>query len=322
MTELTWGPPLFFDLWAAGMAAGGYFAAFMLKIVGVDPKARMLRTATYIGVPLVFVGVLLIIVDLGEPLRAFNMYLGLRPFMWQVLASQGPAALRVWPPHLTLNVLSPMSLGGWVLVLYIVTGLALIVLWLAESLGARPEGDRLGRIARRLGPLMPLTGVLAWVAFALAILVMAYTGVVLAVSSMALWSTTLLIPALFVLSATLTGVAVLLLVVRSLGAREPASIALALGRAFLGLIVMQAIVLVALIVWLGFAGLAGPLILGDVGIGFWLGAIVLGLLAPLALETWVQRARSKVAAVMLVSPILALLGGLALRATIIVAGQI
>ena len=79
MGEITWGTPLFFDLWAAGMAGGAFFAAFLLNLFGIDKQRRLLKVATYIGIPLVLLGVVLIIADLGEPLRAFNMYLGLRP---------------------------------------------------------------------------------------------------------------------------------------------------------------------------------------------------------------------------------------------------
>ena len=57
MGELTWGTPLFFDLWVAGMAGGAYFVAFLVNLLIGDKEDRLLKLSTYIGVPLVLLGV-------------------------------------------------------------------------------------------------------------------------------------------------------------------------------------------------------------------------------------------------------------------------
>ena len=323
MAELTWGTPLFFDLWAAGMAGGAYFAAFLLGLFGADKERRLLRLATYAGVPLVLIGVVLIIADLGEPLRAFNMYLGSRPQAWEVIPGSGAAALRVWPPHLTLSLVSPMSLGGWALVLFTVLGLLLIVLFLADSAKPWELQGAVGWGVDLLRALKPVTMFLASIGFLLAVLVMAYTGVVLAASSMDLWSSTFLLPALFLGSAVCTGIALLILLVRL--AKTPGGDRMVglLRRSLKVLIVLELAILAAFIIWLAAAGSASVLVSGPIGLIFWVGAVLLGLVVPLIMELGViKRGTDARGPLFLVSPLLVLLGGLVLRAVVVVAGQL
>ena len=316
MGELTWGLPLFFDLWAAGMAGGAFFAAFLLNLFGLDDERRLLKTATYIGVPLVLLGVVLIIADLGEPLRAFNMYIGLRPQGWEMLSATGASSLRLWPPHLAVFPVSPMSIGGWALVLFTLAGIALIVLFLAESAKAWELQGAVGWGVDVLKALRPVTTLVSWAAFGLAILVMAYTGVVLAASSMPLWSATLLLPAMFVSSAILTGVAALILVlgiVKAQGGTTPV-----LRSALKTLIIVQIVLLALFLIWALSAGVAGTLVSGGLGLTFWVGVVVVGLVLPLLLELGTAKSEG---ALILLSPLMVVVGGLLLRATVIIAGQ-
>ena len=323
MGELNWGTPLFFDLWAAGMAGGAYFAAFLINLFGTDEDQGLLKLATYVAVPLALLGVLALVVDLGEPLRFWHLLVGLSPWDWQVVSGSGAAAVRAWPPYLTFYPLSPMSLGTWILVVFSVTGVALIVLWFAEAAKSEePRGGILGWVAEVLRSLVPLIGVLRWIGFVFAILVMTYTGVVLAVSSRALWATTYLVPTLFVTSAIATGVAALIAAVKLTRGQEPSLAMARLSRALAVLIVMQMLVLAALLVWLGLAGEIGALISGTLGLVFWVGVVVLGLLVPLALQLALTRTAEAPSAAMLVSPVLVLLGGLVLRAVVVIGGQI
>ena len=310
MAELVWGTPLFFDLWAAGMAGGAYFAAFLLNLFGVDEDSRLLKLATYIAVPLVLAGVVLIIADLGMPLRAFNMYIGQQPVVWGIAGGTGAEAVRGWPWFLNVFPLSPMSIGGWALVFFSVSGVLLIAVYIWDKV----KGQDTSGIATK-----PVGKILTWIAFALAVLVMAYTGVVLSVSSMALWSATLLVPALFVASAIGTGVAALCIVVQLTKAASPGLRQL-LKRALVVLIVIEILVLAVFLVWLSAAGLASPIVSGGPGLLLWIGTVVLGLVVPLVLEV-VWKTRTSAAA-MLVSPLLVVLGGLAMRAAVVIAGQL
>lgn len=319
MAELTWGAPLFFDLWAAGMAGGAYFAAFLLGLFGADRDQRLLKLSTYLAVPLVLIGVVLIIADLGEPLRAFNMYLGTHVQAWQVIGGTGVNSLRGWPPSLTFFLVSPMSLGGWALVLFSIFGVLLIVFFLAQAAKAWELDGAVGWGVDLLRALAPVVQILAWITFGVAILVMTYTGVVLAASAMELWSATFLLPALFVASAIGTGAAALILVARLAGAGGDARLMGVLRQAFMVLLAVQLVILAGFVLWASAAGAAGSLLTGTIGLVFWIGVVLLGLVAPLVLGY--ATARAKRATAFLFSPALVMLGGLLLRATIIVAGQ-
>lgn len=136
-------------------------------------------------------------------------------------------------------------------------------------------------------------------------------------SRKALWRASWLIPSLFVASATGTGVAALLLTAPWVGIKRDSSLRTPLQRALAVLVGIQLVVLVALLIWLGAAGVAAPLISRGVGIVFWIGVVLLGLVLPLILLGSTLREKASA-----VAPLLVLLGGLLLRAVIVVGGQI
>ena len=325
MEELAWGTPLFFDLWMAGMAGGAYFAGFLLHAFGVDREKRLLKGAVYVGVPLVLLGVMTLVIDLGEPMGSWHLFVRLRPLLWKVIPGSGAASIRGWPPALSVYPISPMSMGSWVLVIWSTSAVVLMALWFAEA-AERPEelGDLLGGVAKALRPLVRAEKALTWIGLLFAILMMTYTGVVLSASSQPLWETTLLLPALFVVSATATGVAALIPIGKVAGGRARAlEPGMTLLREVLGvLLAIQLVVLVAFVIWLNSAGEMGPLVSGRQGLLFWIGAVLVGLVIPMVLEFGALARKVEArGASMLVSPILVMLGGFALRAAVIIGGQ-
>ena len=62
--------------------------------------------------------------------------------------------------------------------------------------------------------------------------------------------------------------------------------------------------------------MVGPLISGTLGLFFWVGVVLCGLLIPLGLEFSALKGRA-----VLASPALVLLGGLVLRAVVVIGGQ-
>ena len=325
MGELSWGTPLFFYLWVAGMAGGAYFAAFLVNLFGADENRSLLKLATYLGVPMVLLGVLALVIDLGEPLRFWHLYIGLTPYWWQVVPGSGAGTVRAWPPYVIFYPLSPMSLGSWILVIWTLVAMALIVLWYAE--GAAKSGQQragfLGWIVKVLRPLVPVICILRWIGFVFAILIMTYTGVVLSVSSKALWAATFLVPALFVTSATATGVSALIAAARLTRGQETAPATARLSKALAVLIILELVALGAFVAWLAIVGEAGILMSGALGLVFWVGVVALGLVAPLALHfRALKRAGEAKGAAVLVAPVLELLGGFLLRAVMVIGGQI
>jgi formate-dependent nitrite reductase membrane component NrfD len=281
---MVWGWPLIIDLWAAGVAGGAFLAAFLADRFTGRRNKQLIQVATWVGVPLVLLGVLLLVVDLGNQL-----------WFWHLMVRFAPFSLVIFP-------ISPMSIGTWVLTLWSVCGVILIVLWLAES--KAPAFAVLERF-------VPLTEVLVWINVALSIIVITYTGVVLSNTNVPVWTTPFL-PALFVSSAIFTGTAAIRFVSALLGKDVPEK----LGKASLVLAVGQVVALIGFLV----TAPAGVLVDGPLAVWFWIGAVLIGLIVPFGLELWTLRTQRTMPLV-LASTLCVLVGGLVLRAMVLLGGQ-
>lgn len=312
---LTWKWELIIYLWIAGIAGGAYFSAFMINAVTRNKYPQLPKIATFIGVPLVLLGSLLLVVDLGEQLRAWHLFTRFR-------------------------LGSPMSMGSWILLLYALLGLVMIALWWVRSF--EPGEVRLtviSGLASIIRPAAPAVRVLAWIELVLAVLLVAYTGVLLSATNQPLWGGILLLPALFVASAVSTGMALLVLVLRTgfgslvdmlfggEGESLPSETLHIVGVSSLILGLVELVVLIGYLLWLAFfssaAGASALLVLltGSMSLVFWGGVVLVGLLIPLILEFASLKGREAVVGSMLASASLVLLGGLFLRAAVLLAGQ-
>lgn len=308
---MTWEWEIAVYLWIAGIAGGAYFASFLANRFSGGKHNELVQLATYVGVPLVLLGSLLLVLDLGKPFRASHLFVGLSPSSWLVIPTLGAVSLRAWPPSLSLYPISPMSLGGWILLLYAVSGVVLIALWFAKSAEPTRTSGFLGRVASLLRPLLPVTEVLGWIAFILAGFLIAYTGVLLSATNQPLWAGALFLPALFVVSAIATGTATLLLLLILMGRQ----ISHEFGQAGAILTIVEVVTLVAFLVTVP----AGVLIAGPLSLWFWGGVVLIGLLVPFGLELWATR--KMMAPLVLASTLCVLLGGLILRAVVVIGGQ-
>jgi formate-dependent nitrite reductase membrane component NrfD len=285
MEEIVWGWPLIIDLWAAGVAAGGFFAAFLVDRFTGRKSKQLIQVATWVGVPLALLGVLLLVADLGNQL-----------WFWHLMVRFVPFSLMFFP-------FSPMSIGTWVLTLWSICGVILIVLWLAES---KARGFVV------LKRFVPLTEILIWINLVLSVFVMTYTGVVLSNTNVPVWTTAFL-PALFVSSAIFTGTSAIQFVSTLLGK----VVSKEFGKASLILAVIQVVALIGFLVTVP----AGILVSGPLAVWFWIGAVLIGLIAPFGLELWTLRAHRTMPLV-LASTLCALVGGLVLRAMVLLGGQV
>lgn len=294
--SITWGTLIWLYLWLAGIAGAAYFVAFLVERFAGGANRQLLRLATYLGIPLVIIGVIVSVIDLGQPLR-----------FWLLLAN--------------FNVLSPMSWGVWILLIWPTIAVIMVILWLAES--------------RTAGPATGLRGVLkvlAWINFVFAGLLIVYSGVLLAVSNQPLWAGTVLLPSLFVASAISTGVAIVIITavtgrVWAIPSRTVGQLAKTLAI----VILIQLALLVGYAIWLGASPMAGTgealrlLTTGVLAAPFWLGVILLALLVPLGLivANWGKEITAGATRVALVtSSVCVLLGALVLRAVIVIGGQL
>ncbi len=315
---MAWSAPIWIYLWMAGMAGGTYLAAFLAeRFTGVADR-KLLRLATYVGVPLAVIGVLLLVVDLGQPIRFWHLFT-------------------------QFKVISPMSMGTWVLLIWVAIAIIMIILWWVE----KRLTEEVARSLRRT------IGRLAWINIIFSVLLIAYTGVLLAVSNQPLWASTVLLPPLFVISAVSTGVALLVLAAIASNALSrgslvelrmvanqlfgttdwtiPNKMVERLAEADVIVIVIELIVLVGYAIWMAISSMAGAgealgiLTTGVLAAPFWAGVVFLALLIPLGLEirNWGKEISSKsVSRALVASSTCVILGGLVLRAVITIGGQL
>lgn len=312
---MIWEWPLAVYLWLAGIAGGAYFAAFLMNRLTGEKYQLLPKIAMLLGVPLVLLGSLLLVLDLGERLRAWHLFTRFR-------------------------LGSPMSIGSWVLLIYALIGIVMLALWWARSFEPREVRlTVLPGLASVIRPAAPALTALSWIAVVLAAFLIAYTGVLLSATSQPLWSGVLLLPSLFVASAVSTGMALLVLAARTplgkwldlLFGGEGESVAReglhAMGVASLILGVIELVVLVGFLVWLAAfstpnaADAVQALVFGPLGLVFWGGVVLVGLIIPLVLEFASIRGRETVMGSVLASASLVLLGGLFLRVVVLLSGQ-
>ena len=316
--EMPWNIPLWFDIWLAGMAGGAYLVAFLADRYSGGNHKNLFRLAVYTGVPLAIIGVLLLVIDLGTPI-----------WFWHLFTSFLPVAV--------------MSMGTWILVAFLVVAFVMMIMWVIEGDATRSASAYSGNMS---GMTRRISGFLSWINVIFAVLLISYPGVLLASTSQPIWSNTLLMPALFVASAAGTGVALLMLMALLMNAVNKSSSSMLnstvkwlfgstgwqisretmgqLSKALLGIIIVEALVLVGYVIWLAVTGTSGVealslLTTGTLAIPFWVVIVGIGLIIPLIL---LLTNRAKATLFVMTSASCVLLGGLALRAIMIVGGQL
>lgn len=186
------GPPdwtwyILFYFFLAGLSGGSYVVATMLRLGGRPGDERAARPGYYVALVTLLVCPVMLILDLGSPLRFWHM-------LWNTTPGEPGLSFKYW---------SPMSVGAW--------GLAAFSVFVAVSfLDALVRDTGLpGRWLVRLldgalGTVFMIVGAL------LGLFVAGYTGVLLSVSNQPVWSDTWALGGLF-LASGLSGSAALLL---------------------------------------------------------------------------------------------------------------
>jgi protein NrfD len=295
-----WGWYIILYFFCGGLAGGTYVIATLLHLVG-DPRDRdAIRLGYLIAFPLLLVCALLLILDLGVPLRFWHM----------VVESK-----RI--PRPMLKPWSPISLGTWILTSFGLFAAAAFVWALVDQGRLRREpAVRLVRWAReRPRPVM-----LAWnvVGIVAGLALTGYTGVLVTATTIPTWHNARVMGALFLVSAVSTSYSLLMLLLLLRDPVRARPTVAKLARADRFSMVLELLLVLALVVVLGEA--ARPLTTGGFGAVFWIGVVGLGLLVPLLLHRgvlrgWTQHRRELVAAVCV------LVGGLLLRFVIVMSPQ-
>jgi len=274
----------------AGLSGGSFVIGTMLRLFGSRIDAAASRLGFLISFPLLVICPILLILDLGSPLRFWHMLINSRT------------------SGLVFKAYSPMSLGSWGLTVFGIFSLVMFLAALGE--GGHVGSTALARVGRLGTSVLGL--VLMSIGSVFGLFIAAYTGVLLAVSNQPVWSDTWTLGGLFLASAMSGSAATILLLSR--GRREAAATDVKLMEADRYFIILELVLIVLFLVTLG--GLVSK-VLGGGWLILWL-VVLVGTLVPLAVH-WRPAMVRQLPPVL--APVLVLIGVLALRAVIIFSAQ-
>jgi len=315
--ELTWGFPVIWYLYLAGVGAGALTtsAALLLRGGREERYFHIARYGAFLAAPLVIIGTGLLVFEMGS-FQTGQWFKFLNLF--KVINN------------------SPMSIGSWLLVLFVLGSIPYSYTFLGKDAG---PGDNLHRVRR----------LLAWIGIPIGIAVAVYTGVLLgAMPARPFWNSPIL-ALIFLLSALSTGMAALIMVDILVNIRKSKDEAMQSESHEANYIMTStdtifiSLELLAIFLFIMYAHLtvsdpieAIKVIIwgGELATTFWFWVVFVGLLLPITIELynimprllgikseanipvqWLPTTHLVVASVVL-------LGGFMLRYVIVVAGQI
>jgi formate-dependent nitrite reductase membrane component NrfD len=188
----SWGVYIYLYFFFGGIAGGAYALGTLLRWFGTTRDAVAARAAFYVAFPALAVCPLLLTIDLGQPLR-----------FWHMLVDTSGGGFGIG-----FNLLSPMSVGAWALLLFgAFTFISFLEVLILDGRITHPAGRIVVGILRTpVGWLVNLLGSL------LGLYICAYTGVLLSVSNQPIWSDAgWSLSALFVASSLSSGAAAMAL---------------------------------------------------------------------------------------------------------------
>jgi formate-dependent nitrite reductase membrane component NrfD len=229
-----------------GISGGALLLAGLVRLFGRGEDSPFVRLASYLSLAGAVISGMLLVVDLGVPLRFWHM---------MIQSDTGRPMFKWW---------SPISVGVWGLLFFGFFAQGGRRGWRAFRFLAEPPFSMLGAIGGIIGGLF-LAG---------------YTGVLLAVSNRPVWADSSWLGLVFLLSAISTSVAALLLLARWRSVESPTTVAWLLGFDRIALVVE----LLAIVIFLISLGGAIRALLNAWGVLLLLGVIVLGILVPLFIQ--------------------------------------
>lgn len=268
MPKIEWGILIVNYLFLGGLSAGIFFVSALATYLRQQDETAYERIARYGAMMApwpVALGSVLLIFDLGNWYRFYKLFLH---FRWH----------------------SPMSIGSWLLVFFTMVTLAYFWSWLPEKQRLVVAG-RLRIPARFGGDFSAWRGVLAAAGFPLSIGVAIYTGVLLgAVQARPFWNTNL-VAQMFLFSAFSTGCAALIVALSASPKLLGATQLRFLYTLDICLITLEFFIVLPYILHgeLSIQAVKSSLELilgGPYTVVFWVLFTGMGLLLPLALETW------------------------------------
>ncbi len=311
MHELTWGLPVIAYLFMAGLGAGALTTSASVLLRG-GPTGKYFNVARY-----------------GAFIAPIPVALGSALLVFELGSFQAGHWFRFLNLYTVIN-LSPMSIGTWLLTLFLGVSLLYAFTFLKPAAAPGDDQDALRRMS-------------AYVGIPLGIGVALYTGVLLgAMPARPFWNSPVL-AMLFFLSSLSTGVASIILV-RALLHRKHASpqaeadfhesgyLLSATDTLLIGLELM-AIFLFIMYAHLTIGSVREAITVllagGQLAHLFWLWVVVIGLVVPALIELALLmprivhgRSYRSHRLVEILVPVVVLIGGFMLRYVVVIAGQI
>jgi formate-dependent nitrite reductase membrane component NrfD len=299
--------PLLIDLYffLGGIAGGAFVIATAAHLLNPQRYRDVVRAGYYVSLLAIIPGPILLTVDLGLPTRFLHMLM-----VPKASSAIGMEALAVGPFH--LKPFSPMSVGAWALLVF--SGCAFLA-----ALDTFLEH----RGGRRVPYLGPIVGVIGGV---FGLFIAAYPGVLLGATARPLFINAHWLGALFLAVGASTGGAAIALILSWLGGQARDAVARVMRVTTFALI-LQALFLALTIGALKLSGSAGisaalaQLITGPYGVVFWLGAVLIGIVAPLVLQ-FAGVIRKTMPAMTVLASLLVLAGGFLIKYVLVAAGQV
>jgi len=285
------------DLFFGGLGVGTFISAVMLNFFYGEKMKKVSRIAAYLTPICVALGFLFLILHLGRPERAYRIFV-----------------------H--FNVTSPLSWGGWLQTIFFTISVIYALMWFAQTEQGGKLPSWLGNPEKRK--------VLGFIGVPFALAVGVYHGFFLMVfKSRPLWSTgpvTLMAICGFVT----TGIALLVLILSLVPAYKKLLTELKVSRNILGVAIIIQLFIIAL--WIsslyfgpGDSHEAMVKLITEYALGFWGGAILLGLILPLLMgisALFKEKRTAKFSyAIPLLTSLMVLIGGFILRYLIIIVAQ-
>lgn len=294
-----WGVWIIIYFFLGGVAAGAYFTAALAELFGDQRDRYMSKVGYAIAFPLVLLCAVLLIVDLGQPQR-----------FWELLAQPNPAWQLGWA--ITFKPSSPIQIGGFALAGFgFFSLLSLLDVWVEEGrLKFAPLRAFYNTVPRKLYAAL---GVL------FGFFVAGYTGVLLNTTAQPMWAETELIGPLFLISAASTGAAAIALAMAVRNRPEAEEATQRLTR-------MDNIVIVLEVITLALVLLTGPTMARALLTGPFLLAFLLflafGIILPLGMQFRTSLGTGHLPrGALAFASLLVLIGGLLMRFMIVMVAQ-
>ncbi len=297
--EIGWGAYIITYFFLGGVAAGAYFTAALAEIFGDRSDREMAKVGYYIAFPLVLICGALLIVDLGQPMR-----------FWELLVQPSDASPAGWAP--TFKLESPIQLGSFALLGFgFFSFLSLLDVWVEEG---RVKFAPLRRFYTTVPrKLYAAVGVLfGW-------FLAGYTGVLVNTTAQPLWAATNWVGPLFLASAVSTGAAAISFIMAIRNRKQDAESEERLTRLDNTAILIEVAIL--LVVLATATGMTSAILSGTFSLVFW-SFVAAGIVVPLVLQGPVSLGGGRLPRnLTALAAVLILVGGFLMRYLIVMVGQ-